>query len=442
MDPPPRSDARRSLRPADRPGQHAPRLPEPRRHRPVRPGRPGADRAVGPVADPAGPSPCWPTTRCTTTAPSPSRPTTTAGSPPRWPGGSGPSAQAGLEPRPPFVAIMSQGTSGDQMWMDYGRPEEGPRLDAYADAVAATAERAYRSIAYRDHVPLAMAETTLVLGRRVPDEARLAWARGVVAAMKDQGPPPHPARGLRQGGHLPARRAPPRAEAPGHPGRRAGHHGDPERGLRHHRAEDQGPEPVRPDDEHRAGQRLRGLHPAPRAARAGRLHDLAGAHRRAGGPGRAEDRRGRAEAAREGRGPAPARHCRSRRLPTPRPCWPRSRWPTGGSTRSRGPPPSIRAATVAMPPSRADHALYLPGADAPGLSDSRPDQPCGLSRRRPPQGPARPPAGDLHRRALVLERLAGGCRAPAILAALGAERVGITWATFLRRRGLGPPTGA
>ncbi len=89
-------------------------------------------------------------------------------------------------PVAPFVAIMSQGTSGDQMWMDYGRPKKDPGLDAYADAVAATAERAYRSIAYRDHVPLAMAETTLVLGRRLPDEARLAWARGVIAAMKDR----------------------------------------------------------------------------------------------------------------------------------------------------------------------------------------------------------------------------------------------------------------
>jgi hypothetical protein len=87
---------------------------------------------------------------------------------------------------PPFVAIMSQGTSGDQMWMDYGSPRKDPGLDAYADAVAATAERAYRAIAYRDHVPLAMAETTLVLGRRVPDEARLAWARGVIAAMKNR----------------------------------------------------------------------------------------------------------------------------------------------------------------------------------------------------------------------------------------------------------------
>ena len=87
---------------------------------------------------------------------------------------------------PPFVAIMSQGTSGDQMWMDYGRPKSDPGLDAYADAVAATAERAYRSIVYRDHVPLAMAETRLVLGRRVPDAARLAWAWGVIAAMKDR----------------------------------------------------------------------------------------------------------------------------------------------------------------------------------------------------------------------------------------------------------------
>ena len=35
---------------------------------------------------------------------------------------------------PPFVAIMSQGTSGDQMWMDYGQAKKDPGLDAYADA--------------------------------------------------------------------------------------------------------------------------------------------------------------------------------------------------------------------------------------------------------------------------------------------------------------------
>ena len=84
---------------------------------------------------------------------------------------------------PPFVAIMSQGTSGDQMWMDYGQPKKDPGLDAYAVAVAASAERAYRGIAHHDQVPLAMAETTLVLGRRLPDEKRLAWARSIVAGM-------------------------------------------------------------------------------------------------------------------------------------------------------------------------------------------------------------------------------------------------------------------
>lgn len=89
--------------------------------------------------------------------------------------------------RPPFVAIMAQGTSGDQMWMDYGRPRRDPGLDAYADSVARAAERAYRSIPYRDHAELTMAETTLVLGRRLPDAARLAWANQVVAGMKSQG---------------------------------------------------------------------------------------------------------------------------------------------------------------------------------------------------------------------------------------------------------------
>ena len=87
---------------------------------------------------------------------------------------------------PPFVGIMSQGTSGDQMWMDYGQPKKDPGLDAYADGVAAYAERAYRAITYNDWVPLAMAETTLSLGRRLPDEKRLAWARSIVAQMKDK----------------------------------------------------------------------------------------------------------------------------------------------------------------------------------------------------------------------------------------------------------------
>ena len=72
------------------------------------------------------------------------------------------------------------------MWMDYGRPKEAITIDAYAEAVAGKAHEAYRTIAYRDRVPLAMAETRLTLGRRVPDEQRLDWARSIVAAMGDR----------------------------------------------------------------------------------------------------------------------------------------------------------------------------------------------------------------------------------------------------------------
>ena len=133
-------------------------------------------------------------------------------------------------------AIMSQGTSGDQMWMDYGRPKKDPGLDAYADAVAASAERAYRSIAYRDRVPLAMAETTLDPRPPRPRRGPAGLGPGASSPRWRTGRPADPARGLRQGGDLPARRARPRAEAPGDPDRRAGHRRDPQRGLRHHRA--------------------------------------------------------------------------------------------------------------------------------------------------------------------------------------------------------------
>jgi hypothetical protein len=85
--------------------------------------------------------------------------------------------------KPPFVGIMSQGTSGDQMWMDYGHPRNEPGIDAYAAAVASVANRAYQLIRYHDWVPLAMAETTLELDRRVPDRARLAWAKVILDRM-------------------------------------------------------------------------------------------------------------------------------------------------------------------------------------------------------------------------------------------------------------------
>ncbi len=89
---------------------------------------------------------------------------------------------------PPFVAIMSQGTSGDQHWMDYGRPKSDLTLDTYAEAVARVAYLAYKTVTHREWVPLAMAETRLTLRRRTPDEERLAWARRVAAEIGDRRP--------------------------------------------------------------------------------------------------------------------------------------------------------------------------------------------------------------------------------------------------------------
>lgn len=80
-----------------------------------------------------------------------------------------------------FVAMMSQGTSGDLMWMDYGQPKKVVTPQEYADTLSAIAQAAYRGIRFRDWVPVAMAETRLRINRRVPSPQRLAWAREVMA---------------------------------------------------------------------------------------------------------------------------------------------------------------------------------------------------------------------------------------------------------------------
>lgn len=90
------------------------------------------------------------------------------------------------------IAIMSQGTSGDQMWMDYGKPKSSITLEQYASEVSATALRAYQRIRYERTIPLAMAETRLRLGRRLPDAARLAWARSLVKEMNGRKPKNQP----------------------------------------------------------------------------------------------------------------------------------------------------------------------------------------------------------------------------------------------------------
>ncbi|WP_439627187.1 LamG-like jellyroll fold domain-containing protein [Gemmata sp.] len=99
---------------------------------------------------------------------------------------------AGPDKDSKFVALMSQGTAGDLHWMDYGRPQVKLAIDDYAAAVAEKAEAALKGIEYRTDVPLAMAEQTLTLDRRLPDKERLAWAQKVVDGLKGAKPKTQP----------------------------------------------------------------------------------------------------------------------------------------------------------------------------------------------------------------------------------------------------------
>jgi hypothetical protein len=89
----------------------------------------------------------------------------------------------GVGEDPNFVGIMSQGTSGDQHWMDYSKPKTDMTIDRYAEEVAARAFEAYRKIDHKDDVTLAMAEAELKLDRRTPDKVRLEWVKELKAKM-------------------------------------------------------------------------------------------------------------------------------------------------------------------------------------------------------------------------------------------------------------------
>ncbi len=91
-----------------------------------------------------------------------------------------------------FVAMISQGTSGDLMWMDYGSPPAPPTIQDYAAEVAGYAIKAWHQIEWRDAAPLAVSEKKITLNFRVPDEKRLAWAREQVQLMGDRLPMTQP----------------------------------------------------------------------------------------------------------------------------------------------------------------------------------------------------------------------------------------------------------
>lgn len=100
--------------------------------------------------------------------------------------------RAGSQDVRPVVALLSQGTSGDLMYMDYSRPRNYIGYDAYARALSERALATWRGIEHRSDVALDMREAHLPLVYRVADAPRLAWARELAAKIGDRLPQTQP----------------------------------------------------------------------------------------------------------------------------------------------------------------------------------------------------------------------------------------------------------
>lgn len=91
-----------------------------------------------------------------------------------------------IQPRNPdedsarMLAIMSQGTSGDQHWMDYKNPARtNYTRRQYSAELAKIAIEALATIDYQTTVPISVNETNLTLARRQPSDERMDWANKI-----------------------------------------------------------------------------------------------------------------------------------------------------------------------------------------------------------------------------------------------------------------------
>ena len=89
---------------------------------------------------------------------------------------------------PPFVGIMSNGTSGDINNINFREPGENQpayeQMRHVGRAAADEVHRAYEGLTWRDWVPLDAAVKELELGVRRPDEADIERARQIVESAK------------------------------------------------------------------------------------------------------------------------------------------------------------------------------------------------------------------------------------------------------------------
>jgi len=89
---------------------------------------------------------------------------------------------------PPFVGIMSNGTSGDINNIDFcgGQAKEGPygRIKIVANDVAQAVAGACKKLTYQDWVPLGVAQKEVTLGLRIPTQEEVEKARAVTKQSK------------------------------------------------------------------------------------------------------------------------------------------------------------------------------------------------------------------------------------------------------------------
>jgi len=84
----------------------------------------------------------------------------------------------------PFMAALSNGTSGDTWLMDYALEERRKyNINSVASDVAKAAFEAYQQIEYHTWVPIVMEEKRLTLDVRLPSADELARAKEVVAQL-------------------------------------------------------------------------------------------------------------------------------------------------------------------------------------------------------------------------------------------------------------------
>jgi hypothetical protein len=93
---------------------------------------------------------------------------------------------------PPFVAMLSNGTSGNINNINWFANEAPPAMPPYAkmrqvaNIVAAEAYKTYQTIRYQNWISLSSAQAEISLGVRLPKKEEIERAKGIIA--KAQGP--------------------------------------------------------------------------------------------------------------------------------------------------------------------------------------------------------------------------------------------------------------